>query len=223
MGSRISPVIGQGVMDDLLQSWILKLGFDISFFYKHVDDIVTSVPFDKVDGILVLFNSYNRFVQFTVEMEHHNWFPFLDTKVVHLDRYQKPTSRGRYMNYHSYHGPKIKSNLVIGNRILNICQITIVDANLRKLNSLFVENSQLCCLVNEILLSTPLHVVAAQVAHRLFRQHNILSRLQGRQNNTINKFTSLPYIKELAPRLIRIIIIRLLAERSNLLGNCSPS
>lgn len=74
--SKISPIITQYVMDDLLHCCIPKCGFDIPFLYKYVDDLVIPIPIDTVDGILTVFSSYSRFVQVTVKMERHNWVPF---------------------------------------------------------------------------------------------------------------------------------------------------
>lgn len=150
MGATISPIASQYVMDDLLDTCIPKLSFQLPFLKKYVDDIITAVPNNKVDEILTVFNSYNPNIQFTIETETDNSVPFLDTKLIRtesnlikVDWYTKPTYSGRYINFHSYHTQKMKINLILalGNRIRKICHPDFLYKNLKKLHNILKDNS----------------------------------------------------------------------------------
>lgn len=125
-------------MDDLIDACIPKLSFEIPFLKKFVDDIVCSIPENRVDEILQVFNSYDSNIQFTVEVEKDRSVPFLDTKLIRssenriiLDWYIKPTSSGRHLNYNSFHTEKIKINLVLAlkNRIKRVSHPTLRNKN----------------------------------------------------------------------------------------------
>lgn len=99
MGSEVSPILSQYIMDNLLSSYVLKHDFNLHFFKKYVDDIITSVPQGKENQILDVFNSYNPHIKFTIEKKNNNSVPFLHTRIIRtsshtvlfwiLDWYQK--------------------------------------------------------------------------------------------------------------------------------------
>lgn len=59
MKSEIVPIIAQYVMDDLLESCISHLNFDLRFLFKYVFEIITAVPKNQIDYTLLIFNGYN--------------------------------------------------------------------------------------------------------------------------------------------------------------------
>ena len=69
MGSKISPIISQYVMDDLLENCIPKLSLELPFLFKYVDDIC-AIPQGKQQEIINIFNSYYSYIQFTIENEN---------------------------------------------------------------------------------------------------------------------------------------------------------
>jgi hypothetical protein len=46
-----------------------QLQFEIPFCYRFVDDLLLSIPKDKIDTILEIFNGYSGWIKFTVEIE----------------------------------------------------------------------------------------------------------------------------------------------------------
>ncbi len=48
MGASISPILANYVMDDLLDTVIPTLSFNLHFIKKYVDDIILALPRDKV-------------------------------------------------------------------------------------------------------------------------------------------------------------------------------
>ncbi|KAJ8969267.1 hypothetical protein NQ317_012907, partial [Molorchus minor] len=86
MGSPVSPILAQYVMDDLLESCLNQLPFEIPFLKKYVDDIILTIPQGSTQTLLQVFNSYHPRLQFTIEEEDDNHsVPFLDTKVIRKD------------------------------------------------------------------------------------------------------------------------------------------
>ena len=52
---------------------------------RYVDDVLTAIPADQVDGMLVHINSINQNIQFTSEREEGHVIPFLDVTILHND------------------------------------------------------------------------------------------------------------------------------------------
>ena len=69
MGSPLSPIAADIVMDDLETKCITSIPFQVLFFFRYVDDIITAVPTNEIDKILNTFNSYSHKIQFTIEEE----------------------------------------------------------------------------------------------------------------------------------------------------------
>ena len=76
---------------------------------KAMDDVLTAVPADQVDGMLAHINSIN---QFTFEREQGHVIPFLDVMILHNDDgslstkvYRKPTHTDQYLQFSS-HSPQ---------------------------------------------------------------------------------------------------------------------
>lgn len=101
----ISPCIADFVLEILEESVLSKWQYDIPFFFRYVDDILTAVPNNEINNFQKLFNSYDTNIQFTVEEEISNKISFLDillikqiNGVLTTDWYHKPTWSGRNLN-----------------------------------------------------------------------------------------------------------------------------
>ncbi|KAG5344029.1 GTD2A protein, partial [Acromyrmex charruanus] len=76
---------------------IAILGFQLSFYFRYVDDIVMAVPSDMIDLIMTTFNSFHLRLQLTLEMGD-NSINFFDVTIINnincleLDWYHKPTN-----------------------------------------------------------------------------------------------------------------------------------
>ena len=82
MGSPISPSLADFVMQDLETDIFKRIEFDISFYFRYVDDTFLLIPEDKIHYILTMFNSYHKRLQFTYELENNNFFNFLNISVI---------------------------------------------------------------------------------------------------------------------------------------------
>lgn len=201
MGSKVSPIAAQYVMDEVLDTCISVLDFEIPFIKKYVDDIICAIPSDSVQYTLEVLNSYHPNIQFTIEQETNHSVPFLDTLVIRQDQtvktdwYMKPTASGRYINYHSYHPKKMKFNTIINlkNRIMKVSHPDFINANLEKLYNIAKNNSYPPRLVNKLLYRTPIS-----------RQDNHVSQ-QNEEAVSPKFYKSFPYHHSLAGKLSSIL------------------
>jgi len=119
MGSPLSPMIADIVMQDLERVVLETFDFDIPFYYRYVDDIVLAVPTSKIDSVFKKFNSIHPKLQFTIEIGN-NSINFLDVTIIIKDNqilfdwFHKPTFSGRYLNYWSQHPLSQKKGTIIG-------------------------------------------------------------------------------------------------------------
>ncbi|XP_071580435.1 uncharacterized protein [Temnothorax nylanderi] len=103
MGSPLSPILADIVMDDLETHCISRLNFEIRVFLRYVDDIFAIVPRNAVKTLLDVFNNYHPRLRFTFEAEVDGSIPFLDTLVIRdgdrliTNWYRKPTFSGRLL------------------------------------------------------------------------------------------------------------------------------
>lgn len=165
MGSKLSPIISQFVMDYVLDECIKKLPFDMVFIKKYVDDLIMSIPAHHEQILLDTFNSLDSHIQFTLEREDDSCsVPFLDTKVcrydniIKLDWFKKKTSSNKLIHYQSDHSIKIKINLIkeMKNRIYKICHPTFIEKNMRLLFKILLENSYPKYMIRKLLFESPM-------------------------------------------------------------------
>jgi len=163
MGSVLSPIISQYVMDSLLDRCIPRLPFEIPFCYKFVDDLILAIPKGSDNTVLAIFNNYCPKIQFTIETESNNGVPFLDTKLIRegtllkTDWYKKSLASGRYIHERSYHPYKMKLNLILNmkTRITKISNHSFLNRNLKILEENLIENGYNVSLVRKVLYKTP--------------------------------------------------------------------
>ena len=79
------------------------------FYYRFVDDTILCVQNKFIDLVLNIFNSQDKNLQFTFEVQQNNQINFLDVSLIIKDNkiisnwFQKPTSSNRTINYFSNH------------------------------------------------------------------------------------------------------------------------
>jgi len=65
-------------MQDLETECLKKIGVQLIFYYRYVNDIVLVAPSDKIDLILKTFNNYHDIFIFILERENNRSLSFLD-------------------------------------------------------------------------------------------------------------------------------------------------
>ncbi|XP_076301439.1 uncharacterized protein LOC143219320 [Lasioglossum baleicum] len=120
MGSPISPVIANLVMEELEQVSISKLPFELPFYKRYVDDIITCIKPQQLQTVLGTFNSFHNRIQFTHEIEKDSCLSFLDINVIRngnnlkTNWFHKSSWSGRYVNFFSHHPLQHKVRLIKG-------------------------------------------------------------------------------------------------------------
>lgn len=110
IGSVISPILAEIVMDDLEKFVFDKLDFELPFYFRYVDDTILCVPLVKLQTVIDTFNSFHPRIQFTYEIEKNNSISFLDLELIKLQNgniitnwFRKITYSGRLLNFFSAH------------------------------------------------------------------------------------------------------------------------
>jgi len=106
MGSHLSPILADVIMEDLETQNLQKLDFEVHTYYRYVNDVFMIISKTKLDMVLKIFNSYHQRLKFTYELETNNSLNFLNTLVIRERRnlitnwYRKFTF-SRYINFFS--------------------------------------------------------------------------------------------------------------------------
>ena len=144
MGSPISPVIANLVMERLEMVPLSKLPFQLSFYKRYVDDIITCIRMEDLQMLLDTFNSFHTRLQFTCEIEKDSCLSFLDTIVIRksdkliTNWFHKPSWSGRYINFFSAHPMQHKIGLIKG---LRDRAILLSDPEYRPANLLLIKDT----------------------------------------------------------------------------------
>jgi len=85
MGSPLSPVIADIVLQDLEEKVLNNINLNLSFYYRYIDDIILAAPPDHFTNILNIFNSFHNRLQFTIEFENNRNISFLDLSLHVVD------------------------------------------------------------------------------------------------------------------------------------------
>lgn len=150
MGSKISPILVNFVLDDLVKDCLHYMPHHIPFVKRYVDDLLLAVPKDQIGMTLEFFNTYDRHIQFTVEEETNRAVPFLDMLVMRTENnilktkwYRKPYCSNRFISYHSYHTMKSKINLILGmkSRAVKLSHSDYVEESVALLKNILIDNS----------------------------------------------------------------------------------
>ncbi|XP_062706909.1 uncharacterized protein LOC115256058 [Aedes albopictus] len=181
MGSPLSPILADYVMEDLLNDVTGKLQNNIPILKKYVDDLFLVLPATLVQHILNAINQYNPHLQFTVEVEKDRSLPFLDTLVIrNADQslrtswYSKPIASGRLLNYLSFHPTSMKINVATNfiRRVTSLTTSTSIDQQKQIIFQVLRQNNYPSSLINRLLtrsttnIATPPTMPTAQ-AHTI--------------------------------------------------------
>jgi hypothetical protein len=123
LGSPVSAVIANLVMEDVEQRSLASVPVSLSFWKRFVDDVISAVSGNEIDIFLQHLNSIEPCIQFTIEREMNRHLVFLDLGVhrtvegkLETDVCRKPTRTNKYLSYltlgHIFEKPKdpVKTN-----------------------------------------------------------------------------------------------------------------
>lgn len=148
MGSPLSGVIADLVMEKLENDVLKKLDFRYIFYFRYVDDIIICIHKNNVNKLLNTFNGYNENLQFTIEIENNGQISFLDTLLIRendsiiTNWHHKDTFSGKYLNFNSNASIKDKISIIYGlvDRAIKLSDIKFYTDNLNFIYNILIEN-----------------------------------------------------------------------------------
>ncbi|CAD6236753.1 GSCOCG00012477001-RA-CDS, partial [Cotesia congregata] len=148
--SPASPVVAITAVDYVISKALERLDFEIPVVAAYVDDLFLIIPKDKVDTVVNVFNSINKDIQFTIEVEQDGKTPYLDVLMertgsgeLRTSWYLKPYSSGRVLNFKSNHPLSQKLGVAQGffNRTIRLSHATMVAVSIDKVRHLLINNN----------------------------------------------------------------------------------
>ena len=150
MGSPLSPIIANLYMEHFEQEAIRLAVDKPKFWIRYVDDTFVIWPHGR-DSLTLFHEHINRLrdpIKFTMEIEDEGRIPFLDVLVqrsrnqLTTSVFRKKTHTDRYLNFRSYHHPRIKTGIIscLKNRAHNICSDKALQPEIEHLNTAFQSN-----------------------------------------------------------------------------------
>ena len=109
MGSPVSAVIANMVMEDVEQRALATSPVKPFFWKRYVDDVISAVSGNEAERLLSHLNSVEPSIQFTLEREKDRHLPFLDLNVSREAQgnletsARKPTHTDKYLAFDSHH------------------------------------------------------------------------------------------------------------------------
>ena len=110
MGSPVSAVIANMVMEDLEQRALATSPVKPFFWKRYIDDVISAVSGNEAERLLSHLNSVEPSIQFTFERREDRNLPFLDLNVsrgvqgnLETRVYRKTTHTDKYLAFDSHH------------------------------------------------------------------------------------------------------------------------
>jgi len=208
MGSPVSVVLSEITMQYIEQKIQNEAPFRPLFWYRYVDDCITSLEATKHEEFLEYLNSINTNIQFTLELQQENKIPFLDIELqIKDDRklsfsvYRKPTNSGKFLDFDSYHHTTHKRNVILSlkNRAKKICSENILAHENKLINEQLKNNGYPKSFLNKTKINTQIQQASQQFRYisapyikgasekigKLFKQYNI--KLSNKSSNTLRR------------------------------------
>ncbi|XP_055527126.1 uncharacterized protein LOC129719751 [Wyeomyia smithii] len=197
MGNPLSPALADLVMENLLDSVLRILDFKPPFIWKYVDDLLMSIPPDKIQQVMDIFNNHNPHIQFTYELEIDKRIPFLDMLLIRTDDqqiktewYMKPIASGRFLNYNSQHPLHQKIN--VATNFIN--RVQRLSTNL--------EDAEINAIIDKQLnLNSYPKGLRRRLINRKQQHNNIAEPLPNNSQNLENTYRSITYIPNLSHKI----------------------
>jgi len=204
MGSPLSPILADIVMEDLEVNCLQKMEFKIHTYYRYVDDIFLIIPESKIENVLKTFNEYHPRLKFTHEIENNNSISFLNTLVIRgedgkitTNWYRKPTFSGRYINYFSNHPEQYKNNIIdnLVDQAILLSDERFHSSNLEVVKTILRNNCY------------PVELINKKIKNRLItiKKNKISEECETNDNKDINKTMVVPYVKNISFGIKRIV------------------
>lgn len=201
MGSSLSPILADFVMEDLLDQAFLTIERPIMIM-KYVDDILFIATEEEGQILLDNLNNADKYIKFKHEIETDGQINYLDLTIMNGNSfrvttkwYQKKIASGRFLNFLSHHPKSV---------ILNTA-ITFVLTMLRNSDPIYheetIERAKRLMHINSFPNDTIEHIIAK--ASNKYISQTELNESQQTQGETSQYGMSVPHIPGLTGRIIK--------------------
>jgi len=203
MGSPLSPIIAEMVLQDLETKALKLLNLNVPFYFRYVDDIALAAPTQKVDDILHVFNSLHNRLKFTLEKGGKK-LEFLDVMIINdkgtieFDWHKKPTFSGRVLNFLSQHPITQKRGVIMSmiDKAFLLSHPKYHEKNLKFIIETFITNNY------------PLQFIFETFYMRLkslFKKRTKKQNLESSEEKKRNRWFLIPYIKNISDKFKNIV------------------
>jgi len=202
MGSPLSPMVADLIMQTLELQIINNLSFVPTFYFRYVDDIALAAPTSYLNNLLFNFNSFHPRLKFTLEIGG-DVLNFLDLTLIKKEGrlifnwYRKPTFSGRFLNFHSHHPFLHKKGTIISliDRVILLSHPQFHKDNFDLIINVLIDNGY------------PLNLILSTIKRRLyyrFQTHDFHKKTESENSQVINPlpFFTVPYVSYTAKKFI---------------------
>ena len=176
-----------------------------NYWGRYMDDVISLWNYGEAElrGFLDHLYSYDRNLQFTLEVEIENKLPFLHVLIIrNADKldfsiYRKPKKKNNtYLHFNSNHPPQFKKAVITSliDRALNICSNSYINAEINFIRDILFGNAYPIPVVNKII-------------HRRIKRHSCKIEEDTSQWEATDKPSNivyLPYIQKITTKLKNI-------------------
>ena len=199
MGSPLSPVIADIVLQDVEERGIAGLGFTLPIYLRYVDDILLAAPSYQHSIILQTFNLLHERLHFTLEKSKNNQINYLDVSIevankrFIFDWHRKATFSGRYLNYYSQHPIAHKIGVVRGlvDKVLNISDPLFYQKNIELIIKILLENNY------------PIQLIFSTIEKGI-KKFIYNNNGEGNTKDKDNNYFVVPYVRNISDRFFPI-------------------
>jgi len=204
MGSPLSPIIADLVLQDLEQSALIQLPIRLPIYFRYVDDILLAAPNDCFDTILEIFNSFHERIKFTLEISNNDRINFLDITIINdghglvFDCYKKPSFSGRYVNFYSQHPMSQKKGIVYGlvDKVLLLSHPMFHETNLKKAIDVLLDN----CFPLTFIFST----INMRIKQLFYKGNNSNKEDKKLTSSAKNEYFTIPYVNSVSESFLPV-------------------
>jgi len=205
MGSPLSPILADIIMEDLEINCLADLNFEIRSYFRYVDDIFLITPKNKIDSILRIFNGYHPRLRFTQELEENNSISFLNTSVIRMgdgrlitNWFRKSTYSGRCINFASCHPLQYKLNTITNlvDQAVLLSDKRFHDANIEIVKDILRNNCYPKKLINRKIKERIVTITKNNITASEKSKENLINE---------NKVLIVPYIKGISEGIKRVV------------------
>jgi len=203
MGSPLSPMVADLIMQSLELQTINNLSFVPIFYFRYVDDIALAAPSSYLNNLLTKFNSFHPRLKFTLEVGG-DVLNFLDLTLIKKEGrlifnwYRKPTFSGRFLNFHSHHPFLHKKGTIISliDRVILLSHPEFHKDNFDFIINTLLDNGY------------PLNLIFSTIKRRLnyrFQKHDFHKKTisENSQVTNLQTFFTIPYVSSIATKFVQ--------------------